>query len=308
MHYENAQLIVFCDRQDHSLDQHPTPGDKSRPDFQAYSEGDKQTCRKTTSGEGNQQKTISVLPWHLLQSPGEWRPEDTLEEDFQIVDYVGSLSAARLHNPAVLGFSMSPNGYRIAYGDPRGFAYTTLFPYSTLAFLVRFVHSLYDPKVSISDPRIRLPPMSQCESDRPLWSIHEPAYGLDGALFKTIFVGRPFSRMTTILESVGQKSHNDVRILKYSFVNTDKMEEEMDLYNQLGDCPGWVSLVKPIEGIPVTKGPSLTSLEHPDIFVAREKRPVIVMGTKGCPLAQCSSLSQLVGAIYDVIEGLFVSC
>jgi len=282
--YNDTNLIVFQSKPNNPPPHHPRNYD-DRPDILALLNRVAKELKGTPG-------------WHHLRSVGEWKPGHVISDadGGQEREYVGCTIQARPDNPSLLGITMCPTGYVLSYGSPCVYAVTDQLEYSNLEPLIRYVHSLHVPTISFSDPvrTITLDPRVGLD-EAPLWHINDPTFDINGS-FRLIFVGSPFSRMTTVFQDVT----DDCSILKDSYPNVGHSREE-DLLNRLGiDPPGWVQYREPIK--PDVEFKPLPELDFGASFT-RRTRHRIFLRTTGNPFHQCETFSEAVEVTYDLLEG-----
>ncbi|KAK7440597.1 hypothetical protein VKT23_016945 [Stygiomarasmius scandens] len=243
--------------------------------------------------------TQTTPSWHVLSSVGEWKPGVTITSDNvgQTRAYVGSLLQARPDNPSVLGITMCPGGYALSYGSPCGYLVMPQQSYGDLTVLIRYVLSLHAPPASLrfADPVRRITLDINSLKDLPVWNIDDPAYGLVDQPFDVISTGDPFGQMTTVFRKHG----DDVVILKDGYRNI-RRQREVALFDELGDNPcGWVKLEKPSNSIQFV---TLPDLEFDKMPYTRRSRERLMLKSTGEPFDKCKTLSDAVGATYDMLE------
>ncbi|THU76609.1 hypothetical protein K435DRAFT_143003 [Dendrothele bispora CBS 962.96] len=198
----------------------------------------------------------------------------------------------------MLGVIMCPGGYMLSYGSPCGYVVTEHFAFSNIAPLVSYVHSLHDPPAAIvlADPKRTITLDTGDDPDsRPRWRITDEAYRLENRLFELIFIGSPFSRMTTVFAD----PKTDL-VVKDSYPQ-DSRQREAELFKELGeDPPGWVKVVEPAN--PTIKFKALEKMSFGSGFAHRQRHRLVLNST-GSAFEKCETISEAVGAIYDLLEG-----
>jgi hypothetical protein len=241
--------------------------------------------------------------WHYLDSVGEWKPHKKLtDKDVgQERQYIGSAIQARPDNPSMLGVLMCPGGYSLSYGSPCGYVVTKQLGFSNLAPLICYVHSLHvpPPAINFRDPNRTITlDVGDSPHNAPQWRITDDAYGVSESLFKLIFVGSSFSRMTTVF---AEQKEADWIIFKDLYPALHHRHRENELFDALQDKPcGWLLRKPPIrDNISFQQPPKL---DFGTLVVHRERHRLAQQSTRK-PFDQCESLSEAVGVIYDVLEG-----
>ncbi|KAF5357421.1 hypothetical protein D9758_005931 [Tetrapyrgos nigripes] len=234
--YTEEKSLIFIPTPNHYPRYHPRSY-KIRPDFVAL----KQTVHK---------QLAAYMPgWHYLDSVGEWKPHKNLTDRdvAQEREYVACAIQARPDNPSMLGVIMSSGGYSLSYGSPCGYMVTKQLKFSDLEPLIRYVHSLHVPLsvINFRDPKRTVTlHVGDSPDSAPQWRLTDEAYGVSDSLFKLIFVGNSFSRMTTVF--LEQKAADWV-IFKDSYTNVHHNNRERELFDQLGINPyGWMLQKLPI--------------------------------------------------------------
>ncbi|THU92429.1 hypothetical protein K435DRAFT_780243, partial [Dendrothele bispora CBS 962.96] len=265
--YNDNNVFVFKSKPNNPPSHHPG---QYRPDFFALSKHIAEQLHNTPS-------------WHHLHSVGEWKPGKVISnaDEGQESEYVACLIQARPDNPSVLGIVMCPEGYVLSYGSPRGYVITEQLAYSDISPLIRYVHSLHAPlpAIILAD-RARTITLDSIAGldDAPLWQITDPAYKINRS-FSPKFIGFPFMRMTTVLSDVNTQ---ECLVVKDSYPDSKGLREA-DLVDLLGDePPGWVIQVKPVDP-------------------TRTKQRLVFKST-GAPFHECQTISEAVGALYDILE------
>ncbi|THV04785.1 hypothetical protein K435DRAFT_774316, partial [Dendrothele bispora CBS 962.96] len=284
--YKDENLVLFIPKPNNPPPHHPR-GYLVRPDILALS---KSTEKKLTKTPG----------WHYLRSVGEWKPGKNFSDDdiAQQREYVASAIQARPDNPSMLGVIMCPGGYMLSYGSPCGYVVTEHLAFSNIAPLVSYVHSLHVPPaaINIADPKRTITLDTGDDPDSvPRWRITDDAYGLKNHLFDLIFIGSPFSRMTTVFTD----PEGDL-VVKDSYPQ-DSRQREAELFKELGENPpGWVKVVEPAN--PTIKFKALEKMNLGSGFAHRQRHRLVLNST-GSAFEKCETISEAVGAIYDLLEG-----
>ncbi|KAK7467619.1 hypothetical protein VKT23_004672 [Stygiomarasmius scandens] len=283
--YTDDKIIVFLAKPNDPPKHHPR-GYHVRPDILALLKRLADRLQGTPS-------------WHHLRSVGEWKPGLGISnaDRGQEREYVACTMQARPDNPSVLGIVMCPGGYVLSYGSPCGYIVTEQFPYLETTPLIRYVHSLHAPlrAINFSDP-IRTMTLDESVDlgSAPRWLVTDPAYSIDNRSFSLLFVGAPFTRMTTVFAA------DDYTILKDSYPSNNQ-EREAGLFDKLGENPpGWVIQQKPDNQD--VKFANLPRLDFDVPSFTHRVRHRISLKSTGDPFEKCESLSVAVGATYDILE------
>ncbi|THV04694.1 hypothetical protein K435DRAFT_158920 [Dendrothele bispora CBS 962.96] len=198
----------------------------------------------------------------------------------------------------MLGVIMSPGGYMLSYANPCGYVVTEHFAFSNIAPLVSYVHSLHVPPAAIdlADPErtITLGIGPDDLDGAPRWRITDGAYGLKNHLFDLISIGPPFSRMTIVFAD----PEGDL-VVKDSY-SQDHRQREAVLFKKLReDPPGWVTVVETTDT--AVKFKPLEKMNFGSEFAHRQRHRLVLRST-GLPFEKCETISEAVGAIYDLLE------
>ncbi|THU95887.1 hypothetical protein K435DRAFT_778820, partial [Dendrothele bispora CBS 962.96] len=284
--YNDNNVFVFKSKPNNPLSHHPG---QYRPDFFALSKHIAEQLHNTPS-------------WHHLHSVGEWKPGKVISsaDEGQESVYVACLIQARPDNPSVLGIVMCSEGYVLSYGSPRGYVITEQLAYSDISPLIRYVHSLHAPlpAIILAD-RARTITLDSIAGldDAPLWQITDPAYKIINRSFSPKFIGFPFMRMTTVLSDVNTQ---ECLVVKDSYPDSKGLREA-DLVDLLGDePPGWVIRVKPVD--PTVEFEPLSELDFGDASLTQRTKQRLVFKSTGAPFHECQTISEAVGALYDILE------
>ncbi|THV04696.1 hypothetical protein K435DRAFT_961716 [Dendrothele bispora CBS 962.96] len=284
--YQDENLVLFIPKPKNPLPHHPR-GYLVRPDILALS---KSTEKRLTKTPG----------WHYLRSVGEWKPrKNFLNNDVeQQREFIASAIQARPDNPSMLGVIMSPGGYMLSYGSPCGYVVTEHLTFSNIAPLVSYVHSLHvlPAAIDLADPKRTITLHTGDDPDStPRWRITDDIYGLKNHLFDLIFIGPPFSRMTTVFAD----PEGDL-VVKDSYLQ-DHRQCEAELFKEFGeDFPAqWVPVVVPTDT--AVKFNPLEKMSFGSEFAHRQRHRLVLRST-GLPFEKCETISEAVGAIYDLLE------
>ena len=111
-------------------------------------------------------------------------------------------------------------------------------------------------------------------------------------------------------EDLQQRSHEqDAQIQsilnQFDSLRLDaKVQREAGLYHDLGEAPpGWAIRMEPIRDNVHFKFQSLPPLDFDSTSFIHRVRHWIVLKSTGNSLEKCQSLSEVVGATYDILEG-----
>ena len=217
----------------------------------------------------------------------------------QASDYCSQLMESRPDMPGVYGLSAKAEGYQVLWSDACGFVASPVTKWTNLDLLVGYVYSLYFPPKDhiLFDPSITS--IIDPDAKHLIWSIKSPC-GIEYSRCLQVFTGSSWGRRTNVWKQKGQAV-----VIKDSFREDSRQFEEYELLcdiHSLGNFPGVVRILESPQGDP--RSPIISTVPRDN--TTERKRTRFIMGSYGKPLEYAESVKDILMAIYDVLEGVYV--
>ncbi|KAI1786564.1 hypothetical protein LXA43DRAFT_1064488 [Ganoderma leucocontextum] len=232
------------------------------------------------------------VPHHRVEAIVEAKSETNGGGRRQAATYAYRHHQARPDRPGFYLLVIKPQWYQVLYSDPTGLFASPQTPWANMDLLVAYVYSHYEPPDAhfLWDETIRWSE-SNGPCTFPSWKIQVKGEWYTDGQF--IFVGEPWSRLTTTFDTVD--ANGEHVIIKDGYRHDGrrfKEEEILDHLHAEGDLLGVVRLkVHETLGRFSLKGPA-----------AERSRVRFVLLDTGSEFLKAKTLNDLLKATYDALE------
>ncbi|KZV79834.1 hypothetical protein EXIGLDRAFT_448014 [Exidia glandulosa HHB12029] len=324
-HYGLAsnQRVEFVEHSHAPLLHHPRKSTSMRPPLIAVSSRvahSYRSCRPEDS-ESN------AIAWHhvLAAVYTNGSAEDCHPID-RCASFLGALNQARPDMPGSLALTTTRRASCFLWSDaadvysshPTAWADST-----TLAYLLRFVHRLYEPlavdgTVKLDRPSYDLAGVSRAEPPQhcrePVWLVGDDK-GVEYRIAAVLDVGRPWTHrnwvaVSTQCRAPGVEDFVDCprKVVKdcWSKITSEDIAESaiLEHIHADGDFPGVCRVLSSFL-VPGHEGAEgLQSVRFPDLRVEGRRKHRMVLDGAGKDLYTCASILEFLMVMYDVIEVL----